>query len=46
MVYVCHKVGILFQYCEKCEEYKACKALAGQLEVIVENQVAPVLETA
>jgi len=45
MVYVCNKVGLLFPYCEKCEEYKACEELAKKSELIVEDQ-APIVATA
>ena len=46
MVYVRHKVIILFPYCEKCEEYKACKALAVKTETCDQITETPVLATA
>lgn len=32
MVYVCHKVGLLFPLCESCETFKECQREAKPSE--------------
>ena len=32
MVYVCHKVGLLFPLCESCESFKECEREAKPSE--------------
>ena len=37
MVYVCHKVGLLFPLCESCESFKECEREAKPTETSLDT---------
>ena len=45
MVYVCHKVGLLFPLCESCESFKECERETKPSETSL-NMIHAELKTA